>query len=140
MEGQTVKVRTCNLKKTLWPLFMGGFKLPQGQSHFEEAVRYVLRISILEFQNLLAKTEYAKHAVQNITFSEAAGQDNNITWQTASEEILFYLNVHLFVTIVSIDGICEVEDRGVYTPSPTSISTSRNGMRWTLVPGKSLAQ
>ena len=38
---------------------------------------------ILVFQKLLAKTEYAKHVVRNITFSEAAGQDNNITGQTA---------------------------------------------------------
>ena len=25
-------------KKTLWPIFMGGVQLPQGYSHFEEAV------------------------------------------------------------------------------------------------------
>ena len=61
MEGYTVKVRTCNLKKTLWPLFMDGVQLPQGYSHFEEEVSYVLGIFILVFQNLLAKTEYAKH-------------------------------------------------------------------------------
>ena len=118
MEGQTVKVRTCNLKKTLWPLFTDGFKLPQGQSHFEEAVRYVLGISIVEFQNLLAKTEYAENAVQNITFSEAAGQDNNITGQTASEQVLFYLDVHIFATIVSIHGIWEVGDREDIHPTP----------------------
>ena len=140
MEGQTVKVRTCNLKKTLWPHFMDGVQLPQGQSHFEEVVRYILRISILEFQNLLAKTEYAKHVVRNITFSEAAGQDNNITGQTASEQILFYLNVHLFATIVSIHGIWDVGDRGGYTlpPDPSSISTSRNRMRRSPVPGSPL--
>ena len=77
--------------------------------------RYILGISILVFQNLLAKTEYAKHVVRNITFSEAAGQDSNITGQTASEQVLFYLNVHLFDTIVSIHGIWEVGDSGVYT-------------------------
>ena len=120
MEGQTVKVRTCNLKTTLWPLFMNVVQLPQGQSHSEEAVRYILGIFIIVFQNLLAKTEYAKHVVRNITFSEAAGQDSNITGQTASEQVLFYLNVHLFATIVSINGIWEVGDRwggGVYTPA-----------------------
>ena len=84
MEGQTNKVRTCHLKKTLWSLFMDGVQVPQGQSHFEEAVRYVLGISILVFQNLLAKTEYEKHVVQNITFDEAAGQDNNITNKTTT--------------------------------------------------------
>ena len=31
-------------KKTLWPLFMDGAQLPQGQSHFEETV-YFLPIS-----------------------------------------------------------------------------------------------
>ena len=84
----------------------------------EEAVRYILGIFIIVFQNLLAKTEYAKHVVRNITFSEAAGQDNNITGQTASEQVLFYLNIHFFATIVSIHGIWEVGDRVVYTPLP----------------------
>ena len=79
----------------------------------EEAVSYVLGISILAFQKLLAKTEYAKHVVQNITFEEAVGQDNNITGQTSFEQILFYLNVHLFATIVSIHGIWEVGNWGV---------------------------
>ena len=68
----------------------------------------------------MGKTEYTKHIVRNITFSEAAGQDKNITGQTASEQVLFYLNVHLFATIVSINGIWEVGDRrggGVYTPA-----------------------
>ena len=112
--------------------------LPQGQNHFEETVRYILEISLLVFQNLLAKTEYAKHVVRNITFSEAAGQDNNITGQTASEQVLFYLNVQLFATIVSIHGIWEVGDWGVY--SPHQYSTFRNGMIWNLVPGTSLEQ
>ena len=79
--------------------------------------RYILGISILK---LTAKTEYAKHVVRNITFSEATGQDHNITGQTASEQVLFYLNVHLFATIVSINGIWKVGDRwggGVYTPA-----------------------
>ena len=69
-------------------LFMDAVQLPQGQSHFEETVRYILGIFIIVFQNLLAKTEYAKHVVQNITFSEAAGQNNNITGQTACEHVL----------------------------------------------------
>ena len=92
---------------------MDGVQLPQGYSHFEEALSYVLGIFILVFQNLLSKTEYGKHVVQNITFGEAVGQDNNITGQTAFEQILFYLNVHLFATIVSIHGIWEVGNRGV---------------------------
>ena len=98
----------------------------------EEAVRYILGIFIIVSQNLLAKTEYAKHVVRNITFSEAAGQDNNITGQTACEQVL-YMGIH---------GIWGVGDREVYTlaPPPTSISTSRNGMRWNLAPGISLVQ
>ena len=28
-------------KKTLWPLFMDGVQLPQGKSHFEEAVYFL---------------------------------------------------------------------------------------------------
>ena len=67
---------------------MNVVELPQGYSHLEEAVRYTLGIFIIVFQNLLAKTEYAKHVVRNITFSEAAGQDNNITGQTACEQVL----------------------------------------------------
>ena len=114
MGDQTVKVRTCNLKKTLWSLFMDGVELPQDQSQFEVAVRYILGTSILVFQNLLAKTEYAKHVARKITFSEAAGQDNNTTGEQLLNR-LFYWNVHLFA-IVSIHGIWEVEDRG-YTPS-----------------------
>ena len=88
---------------------MDGVQLLQGCSHFEEAVRYILEISIVVFESLLAKTEYAKHVLRNITFSKAAGQDNNITEQTASAQVLSYLNVHLFATIVSIQGIWEVE-------------------------------
>ena len=74
-------------------------------SHFEETVRYILGIFILVFQNLLGKTEYAKHVVRNITFSKAADQDNNITGLTACEQVL-YIGVH---------GIWEVGDWGVYT-------------------------
>ena len=44
-------------------------------------------------QNVLAKTEYAKHVVRNITFSEAAGQDSNINGQTACEQVL-YMGLH----------------------------------------------
>ena len=35
-------------KKTLWPLFMDGVQLPQGLSHFEEAV-YFLPLSSQKF-------------------------------------------------------------------------------------------
>ena len=35
--------------------FMDGVQLPQDYSNFEEAVRYILGIFILIFQNLLAK-------------------------------------------------------------------------------------
>ena len=34
--------------KTLWPLFMDGVQLPQGYSHFEEAVYFLLRDSVSE--------------------------------------------------------------------------------------------
>ena len=72
------------------------------------------------------------HVVRNVTFSKAAGQDN-ITGQTASAQVLFYLNVHLFATIVSIQGIWEIEGRSIhllpYPYSPSSVSTSRNSMR-----------
>ena len=84
----------------------------------------------LSISKLTGRTEYAKHAVRNITFSKAAGQEINITGQTASAQVLFYLNVHLFATIVTIEGIWEVGRREVYINlPPTSISTSRNGMR-----------
>ena len=46
-----------------------------------------IHLSILK---LTGKTEYAKHVVQNITSSKAARQDNNITGQTASAQVLFY--------------------------------------------------
>ena len=120
MEGQIVKARTCNLKKILWPLFMDGVQLPQGQIHLDEAVRYILGISILAFQNVLAKNEYAKYVVRKITFSEAAGQDSNITRQAASEQVLFYLNVHIFATIVIIHRIWEVGNMGgiQHLPAP----------------------
>ena len=99
--------------------------------------RYILGISILK---LTAKTEYAKHVVRNITFSEATGQDHNITGQTASEQVLFYLNVHLFATIVSIQGMWEVGVGGIHPLPLPSVSTSRNAMRWIDVPGISLVQ
>ena len=51
-----------------------------------------------------------KHAVRKTTFSKAAGQDDNITGQSACQLVLSYLNVHLFATIVSIQWIIwEVE-------------------------------
>ena len=40
-----------------------------------------------------------------IAFSKAAGEHSNITGQTASAQVFFYLNVQLFATIVSIQGI-----------------------------------
>ena len=58
---------------------MDGVQLPQDYSHFEGAVRCILRVSMLVFQNL-----QAKHTVRKIIFSKAAGQDNNITEQRAS--------------------------------------------------------
>ena len=62
---------------------------------------------MLVFQNL-----QAKHTVQKIPFSKAAGQDNNIIEQRASQKVLSYLNVHLIATIVIIQGItCKVGGR-----------------------------
>ena len=79
---------------------------------------------------LTGKTEYAKHVVRNITFSKAAG-DDNITGQTASAQVLFYLNVHLFATIVSIQGIWEVGGRAVYILlPPTHTHQYRNFKKW----------
>ena len=85
---------------------------------------------------LIGKTEYAKHVVRNITFSKAAGEDN-ITGQTASAQVLFYLNVHLFATIMSIQGIWDV---CIPPYTHTSISTSKNGMRGKFVQGIWLVQ
>ena len=62
----------------------------------------------LSISKLTDKTDYAKHVVRNTIFSKAEGQDNNITGQTASAQVLFYWNVHLFATLVSIQGIWEV--------------------------------
>ena len=46
----------CNKKKkTLWPLFMDGVQLPQGLSHFEEAV-YFLPLSSQKFLVLILST------------------------------------------------------------------------------------
>ena len=46
---QTLCDQTLKKKKTLWPLFMDGVQLPQGYSHFEEAV-YFLPLSSAIFQ------------------------------------------------------------------------------------------
>ena len=43
------------LKKTLWPLFMNGVQLPQGHSHFEEAV-YFIPLSSQKFLELILST------------------------------------------------------------------------------------
>ena len=42
-------------KKALWPLFMDGVQLPQGYSHFEEAV-YFLPLSSQKFLVLILST------------------------------------------------------------------------------------
>ena len=50
MLGETQNLIFINIKKkkTLWPLFMDGVQLPQGLSHFEEAV-YFLPLSSQKF-------------------------------------------------------------------------------------------
>ena len=53
---------------------------------------------------LTGKTGYIKHTERNTTFSKATGQDN-ITGQATSQQVLSYLNVHLFSIIVSTQGI-----------------------------------
>ena len=49
--SHTTNIMWPNFKKkqTLWPLFMDGVQLPQGYSHFEEAV-YFLPLSSAIFQ------------------------------------------------------------------------------------------
>ena len=106
MKDQTVKVRICILKN------MDGVELLQDQS--SQVYSWNIHLSI---SKLTGKTEYAKHVVRNITFSKAAG-DDNITGQTASAQVLFYLNVHLFATIVSIQGMWEVGVGGIHPPPP----------------------
>ena len=52
------KIQTSRLNKkktTLWPLFMDGVQLPQGYSHFEEAV-YFLPFSSQKFLVLILST------------------------------------------------------------------------------------
>ena len=50
-----------------------------------------------------------------MTFFKAEGQDSNINEQTTSQQVLSYLNVHLFATIASIPGIIwEVECGGIH--------------------------
>ena len=64
---------------------------------------------------LTGKAEQIKHAVWNMTFFKAEGQDNNVNGQITSQHVLSYLNVHLFATIGSIPGIIwEVEGAGIY--------------------------
>ena len=48
-------VQLVPLKKTLWPLFKDGVQLPQGYSHFEEAV-YFLQFSSQKFLVLILST------------------------------------------------------------------------------------
>ena len=52
------KIQTSRLNKkktTLWPLFMDGVQLPQGYTHFEEAV-YFLPFSSQKFLVLILST------------------------------------------------------------------------------------
>ena len=72
----------------------------------------------LSISKLTGKTEYTKHVVRNTAFSKAAGKDNSLTGKTTSAQVLFHLNVHLFATIVSIQGIWEVGGRGDTIPPP----------------------
>ena len=52
----TNKWKKKNLKKTtLWPFFMDGVQLPQGYSHFEEAVHF-LPLSSQKFLVLILST------------------------------------------------------------------------------------
>ena len=56
------KRRLKNFKKTLWPLFfMDGVQLPQGYSHFEEAV-YFLPFSSQKFLVLILSTSEKRKA------------------------------------------------------------------------------
>ena len=122
MESQTVRVRTCNLKKNFMAPFYGWgstvSRLEPLRGNSQVHSWYIH----LTISKITGKTEHGKHVVRNITISEAAGQYNNITEQTTSEQVLFYLNVHLLATIVSIHGIWEVGGRGEYTPLPPLVS------------------
>ena len=48
-------MENCLYFKTLWPLFMDRVQLPQGYSHFEEAV-YFLPLSSQKFLVLILST------------------------------------------------------------------------------------
>ena len=50
-------------KKTLWPLFKGGVQLPQGYSHFEEAV-YFLPLSSQKFLVLIYQPQTDERLLQ----------------------------------------------------------------------------
>ena len=115
MEGYTVKVRTCNLKKNFMTPFYGWgstasrLEPVRGGSQIHSCYIH-LRIS-----KLTSKSEYAKHLLRNITFSKVAGQDNNITGQTAPEQIFERTP---FPAIVSTQGYRGHGKQGVggYTP------------------------
>ena len=65
-----------------------------------------------------------------ITFNKAAVQDNNITGQTGSAQVLSYLNVHLFATIGSMQGIWEVGFRGKGTHNHPPLVSQLQEMGW----------
>ena len=72
------KVKKCvlrvshdkKLKKTLWSVFMDGVQLPQGYSHFEEAV-YFLPLSSQTFLVLVLSTSEGRKAES--TFEPPSG-------------------------------------------------------------------
>ena len=102
MDGQKFKVRTCSRN---------------------------IHVSV---SKLTGKREQLKYAVRNATFSKAAGQEGNMTGHTTSQQILSYLNVHIFATVVSLLGVKGWWGDGI---PPTSTSTSRNSMSLKFVPG-----
>ena len=100
---------------------MDGVQLPQGQSHFEEAVRYILGISILVFQNLLAKLNMQN--MQNYVQQRCrARQQHNLANSFYTDFILFERTRFCYYS--EHTGIWEVGVRVDYPPPlPTNIST-----------------
>ena len=116
MEGYTVKVRTCNLKRNFIAPFYGWgstasrLEPVRGDSQIHSCNMY------LNNSKLTGKTEYAKHGKLNITLSK--GQDNNITGQTASEQVFERTPFCYYSEHKGIQGTQEVGSRGVNTPHP----------------------